>query len=145
MLKFYADSQKDIYVSTESGAISNSGPAEELNSSQEEADTVIILHAIHAHKRGSTIHIMSPDTDDFILSLHNVPNLGSNVAIYNRVGQKQRLIFLSDIYHAIGSEIAAALPAFHAFSVRSLQFHVSILSNIYVTLLFFLSYISFFM
>ena len=29
--------------------------------------------------------------------------------------------------------------------VRSLQFHVSILSNIYVTLLFFLSYISLFM
>ena len=31
------------------------------------------------------------------------------------------------------------------YYVRSLQFHVSILSNTYVTLLFFLSYISFFM
>ncbi len=38
-------------------------------SSQEEADTLMILHATHAAKDGFSVHIMSPDTDVLLLAL----------------------------------------------------------------------------
>jgi len=47
-----------------------------LRSSQEEADTKMILHAVDAASHGATeINIHSPDTDVFILSLIRYPQL----------------------------------------------------------------------
>ena len=78
--------------------------------SQEEADTLMILHAIHAAKDGSTVHIMSPDTDVLLLALRRVPMLGDNSVMIMGVGERHRVIMLKPIYDALGSNKANALP-----------------------------------
>lgn len=42
-----------------------------LQSNQEEADTLLILHAVSASRLASDVHIMSPDTDVFVLALQS--------------------------------------------------------------------------
>ena len=49
---------------------------DDLTSNQEEADTRIILHAIHAANRGANkIVVQSPDTDVLVLLLHHRPEI----------------------------------------------------------------------
>ncbi|KAG1673814.1 hypothetical protein GQR58_015421 [Nymphon striatum] len=56
-------------------------------SSQEEADTLMILHATHAAKDGFSVHIMSPDTDVLLLALRRVRRLlGDNSVMIMGVG-----------------------------------------------------------
>ena len=59
-----------------------------LRSSQEEADTKIILHAADAASHGATeININSPDTDVFILALRRYPQLCRDVNFVTGTGQ----------------------------------------------------------
>ena len=58
-----------------------------LRSTQEEADTKILLHAVDAAAHGATeINIHSPDTDVFILSLRRYPQLchKTNIRIFTK-------------------------------------------------------------
>ena len=88
-----------------------------LQSSQEEADTKMLLHALDATAHGATeIRIHSPDTDVFILSLRRYPDLCENVSFVTGMGQNHRLIKLGPIVQALGRAKTAALPAFHAIS-----------------------------
>ena len=74
-----------------------------LQSSQEEADTKILLHAVDATSDGATeIQLHSPDTNIFVLALRRYPN--------------RREIRLEPIVEALGQARTAALPAFHALS-----------------------------
>jgi len=50
-------------------------------STQEEADTLLIWHAVDAHRAGFTVHIYSQDTDVLLLALRRVPELGSEAAM----------------------------------------------------------------
>ena len=51
-----------------------------LESSQEEADTKLLLHAIDATTSGATsIDIISPDTDVFVLALRRFPELSEYI------------------------------------------------------------------
>ena len=87
-----------------------------LRSSQEEADTNIILHAVDAASGGATeITIHSLDTDVFVLSLR-YPLLCSNVRFVIVTGQRDRLINLKHVAQALGSTKVAALPGLHALS-----------------------------
>ena len=88
-----------------------------LQSSQEEADTKMILHAVDAVTQGATeVNIFSPDTDVFILSLRRYPELCGNVNFVTGSGQRQRVIKLQPIVQALGSVKISALPALHALS-----------------------------
>ena len=88
-----------------------------LRSSQEEADTKIILHAVDAASRGATeITIHSPDTDVFVLSLRRYPQLCSDVRFVTGTGQRHRVINLKHVVQALGSTKVAALPGLHALS-----------------------------
>ena len=58
-----------IVVSTQRGSVSNHGDVQELSTTQEEADTILILHALHTALSGADVHIMSPDTDVFVLAI----------------------------------------------------------------------------
>ena len=87
-----------------------------LRSTHEEADTKLILHAVHAADRGATrIRIFSPDTDVLVLAIRRQPMLPKNTAFVT-IGSKRREIFLKPIFEALGAKRAAALPAFHALS-----------------------------
>ena len=66
-----------------------------LRSTQEEADTKILLHAVDADAHGATeINIHSPDTDVFILSLRRYPQLCHETNFITGTGQRYRVIKL---------------------------------------------------
>ena len=66
--------RKDIVVAWSSECQATHRDVSHLESSQEEADTKLILHAVDAVGCGSTqINFFSPDTDLFILLLRRYP------------------------------------------------------------------------
>ena len=85
-------------------------------SSHEEADTLLILHAVYAHQDSEVIHIMSPDTDVFILALRRQPESGAGLSMIVGTTEGRRVVPLKQIYDAIGPDIANSLPGFHAFT-----------------------------
>ena len=88
-----------------------------LNSELEEADTKLLLHALDAKSSGATtLHIHSPDTDVFVLSLRRYPELCEDTSFVTGMGQKRRVIPLQTLVQALGEIKFAALPAFHAIS-----------------------------
>lgn len=88
-----------------------------LESSQEEADTKLLLHAIDATTSGATIiDIISPDFDVFVLSLRQFRELCENTSPVSGRGQRHRKVLLSPIVRALGPARTAALPGFHAWS-----------------------------
>ena len=88
-----------------------------FRSTQEEADTKLLLHAVDAAAHGATeINIYSPDTDVFILSLRRYPQLCHETNFITGTGQRHRVIKLQPIVHSICTHKIAALPALHALS-----------------------------
>ena len=116
VLEHYAASEKTCIVATSEGAQSTRGDVSRLSSNHEEADTMLILHAVYASENHQDVHIMSPDTDVFILALRRLPQLGPHTCVINGIGSKRKLVFLQPIYDALGSDVIAALPGFHAFT-----------------------------
>ncbi len=82
-----------------------------LSTSQEEADTILVLHGLDAAKRGLDVDIVSPDTVVFILALSRLPMLEKNPRIGTGIGTKKHKIQLKPVYNAIGPAIADALPS----------------------------------
>ena len=69
----------------------SSSSSSSVISNHEEADTMLILHAIYASENHQTVHIMSPDTDVLILDLRTLPQLGPHTCVINRIGAKSSL------------------------------------------------------
>jgi len=104
-------------VTSRQEVLSNSMDVAHLCSSQEEADTRLILHSLDAVRRGATeLYIQSSDTDVFILAIHHYHQLCRKTYFVTGVGNKKRVISLGPIVNALGDEKAEALPGFHAFS-----------------------------
>ena len=88
-----------------------------IKSSQEEADTKIILHALDAATHGATeINIHSPDTDVLVLALRRYPELCNDVNFSTGTGLRHRVTKLKSAVQALGNLMVAALPDLHAFS-----------------------------
>ena len=85
-------------------------------STQEEANTLMILHAVEAARAGSIVHIYSQDTDVFLLVLRRVPLLGEKAALLMGTGDRYRLVLLKLIYDSLGEEKAKALCKWHALT-----------------------------
>ena len=111
----YLGSQKTCVVSTTKGISSAKPGFEHLQTSQEEADTILILHALNAKERGKNVCIFSPDADVLILALSCAEKLGDTVVIIGKKGNKRNIpIDLLD--HKLGNLKAKALLGFHAFT-----------------------------
>jgi len=117
ILKDRKESEK-IYVTTLSEECkSNKLILDHLNSTQEEADTRMLLHALDASQRGATsICIQSPDTDVLVLALWCYKDLCPATSMLVGTGGLRRTIDLGPIYDALGSQKASALPGFHVLS-----------------------------
>ena len=92
---------------------------EELNCTQEEADTKIIFHYLHiaAHSPDDSAKIVrSSDTDVFVLLLHFTQEFQQKILFDTGVGNKRCLIDVQDVIREVGKEMCLALPVLYAFS-----------------------------
>ncbi|KAG0711912.1 hypothetical protein GWK47_019569 [Chionoecetes opilio] len=85
-------------------------------STQEEADTLMILHAVEVAAAGAIVHIYTQDTDVLLLALRRVPQLGRNSVLIMGTGDRRRTVLLQPIYDALGPSKAAALINWHALT-----------------------------
>ena len=89
----------------------------ELKSTQEEADTRMLLHALHASEVGyKTIVISAEDTDVLILSLAFKKDISAT--LFQKCGTQSRTRFLDigKIVQSVGYGVTDALLGLHAFS-----------------------------
>lgn len=98
---------------------------QDLFSSQEEADTCLILHAIHfSSSFNCIIHVIvrSDDTDVLVLTLYYVSKgmLGSSVYIHaghaTQVTDRHRYIPINTIVENVGHHLCENLPAAHTLT-----------------------------
>jgi len=82
-------------------------------STQEEADTIMVLHAIEIASAAGTVHICMQDIDVLLLALRRVPQLGKNSTLVMGTAEHRRTVLLQPIYDALGSEKSAALINFN--------------------------------
>ena len=93
------------------------GQVQELQSSHEEADTRIFLHANHASKSGyKAIVVISEDTDVLVLSLFATYKI--QTPIYQKCGSRSRSVYtdVSKVASSLGKDVCNALIGLHAFT-----------------------------
>ena len=88
----------------------------ELVSTQEEADTRILLHAKHASNNYSAIVVVAEDTDVFILCLAFQSKI--NCAMYIKCGSATRIRYIDvqKVADAIGQNVCASLLGLQAYT-----------------------------
>ena len=84
-----------------------------LWSSHEEADTRMILHAKYAARTDRRLVIQSPHTDVLILSVSQFRSLGCP-ELWFRLKDREQMIPVHHIAHALGEELYWSLLGFHA-------------------------------
>ena len=88
-------------LSSEDGITTDATPLPNLASSQEEADTLIILHSLNADQKAAnedaSIVIHSPDTDVFILLLAFCQKFCHPLYFDTGVGNKRRIIHIQSL------------------------------------------------
>ena len=89
---------------------------DELKTSQEEADTRILLHAKHASPDVSSVVIVAEDTDVFILSLAFHDTISCNIFIKCGTKTRTRYIDVSKVAISVGKDVCHSLPGMHAFT-----------------------------
>ena len=90
-----------------------------LFSSQEEADTRIILHCLHVKEQNTdvrTIIVRSPDTDVLVLLVKYWTQIGCSILVDTGTGNKRRLVDIESIVKKQGVDICSVLPAIHCFT-----------------------------
>ena len=90
---------------------------DDLRSSQQEADTQILLHAKHASGQGYTsVIVVSEDTDVFVLLIAFAK--GIPASLYQKRGTSTRVRYMDirKLRAVLGDKLSHALIAFHAFT-----------------------------
>ena len=88
-----------------------------LESSHEEADTRLILHAAHAGNSGySHVIIKSPDTDVAVLAAAHCAQINGTVLFLTGTKQRRRYVNISKVSAALGQNVCHALPGFHSLT-----------------------------
>ncbi len=88
----------------------------ELFCDHEEADTRLILHALHASQLHLNVIIRSPDTDVFIILLSASSHVDSRLLFETGVKEKARIIDITCLASQLGDNQCKALIGFHAFT-----------------------------
>ena len=114
VLSYNTDSPK-LVITSSSGYTRSNGSIEFEDNNNEEADTLMIHHAVLSSRRNpanARIVIFSPDTDVLVLAVANHHLLLRNTSVSMVSG----VIDLEPIARALGRQMANALPVLHAFS-----------------------------
>ena len=91
----------------------------ELYSTQEEADTRMVLHAIHLSQNHNTIIVKSDDTDVLVLLIYYASQQlleTASISMHAGHGDRQRYIPVSAILEKLGVALCESLPACHALT-----------------------------
>ena len=114
---------RHLFTTTEESCVEisadNFRPREDLTSTQEEADTRLLLHASHAARNGfKAIVISSEDTDVFVLCLAFRDFVPATMYLIMKCGTQTRTRFVSitNVFERHGSRICKCLPGLHAFT-----------------------------
>lgn len=116
---YYVLGEMCYRLTSHDGEIVDVFPDNALFSSQEEADTRIILHCMHIRDTEpdkTTILVRSPDTDVMVLLMKYSRQISRPVLFDTGVGNRRRLLSVDDIVHQKGENICAILPAFHCLT-----------------------------
>ena len=111
--------EKCVRLTSVDGQKSLSEEVHELCSTQEEADTKIILHCLHVAANSAdaaTITVRSSDTDGFVLLLKFSQSIKQRILFDTGAGNKRRLVDLKNVILENGNDICAVLPAVHAYT-----------------------------
>ena len=111
-----------LYISTDNKCVcvtmSSVSSEESLKSDQEEADTKVILHCLHAMKENPdlTVTLQSPsgDTDIFILAVCLLQEYKNAIYLDDGSGRSRRIIWLGNI--DLEDNITKFLIGFHALT-----------------------------
>ena len=89
-----------------------------LTHDHEEADTLILLHALDVCTRDpfSQVDIFSPDTDVFLLLIHKHDSLCADTNFVTGGKEDQKYTPIGKCYEILGPELCAALVGFHVFT-----------------------------
>ena len=89
----------------------------DLKSSQEEADTWILLHAKHAPDQGYTsVIVVSEDTDVFVLLIAFAKEIPAFLYQKRGISTRVRYMDIRKLMAVLGDKLSQALIAFHAFT-----------------------------
>jgi len=86
-----------------------------LTHSQEEEDTLRILHAVSVPHETELV-VSSPDTDVLLLLVHMYPHLPVSTVFLAEKGKLKRTISVCNIYNNLGQKRASALLGFHGLT-----------------------------
>ena len=91
---------------------------DELKSTQEETDSRMILYCEYGRsERYRYLRIKIPDTDVFFILLHYALRMeNTTILFYTGIGNKKRLINVSEMAQEYGQEYCSSLLGMHAFS-----------------------------
>ena len=112
---------KVLFVTCESDCYGITSQAanivEELNSTQEEANTRLILHAAHAARSGyKAVVVASEDTDVFLLCLAFKCFIPASMHAKCGTQTRTRYVSISSVVGAVGGELCKCLIGMHAFT-----------------------------
>jgi hypothetical protein len=89
---------------------------EELCSDHEEADTRMIVHAVHASGSYPTVIIKSPDTDVLLIALNACLDINADIMFETGAGTGRRIISLAKIRQCLGDQWCCSLIGLHAMT-----------------------------
>ena len=109
---------KAYQLTSTDGQTTNAEELPQLESSQEETDSRVILYVNYARsQRYDFVRVKSPDSDVFFILLHYAASVdGITILFDTGTGNKQRLINVSKITADFGQEKSTALIALNAYS-----------------------------
>jgi hypothetical protein len=114
---FFVSCEECVTLTSTDGITVECIPVPSLSSSQEEADTRILLHCFHvATSSTADIIVRSPDTDVFMLLLYYGNQLQQNVYFDTGVSNKRRILDITFLINLHGAQMCSALLALHVFS-----------------------------
>ena len=99
---------------SENGAVAEE--IQELQCDQEEADTRMLLHALHASRNHENIVIKILDTDVFVTALYLKWFLALSLFLETGTRDTYRNLSIDAIAIAIGRDVCMALPGLHALT-----------------------------
>ena len=89
----------------------------ELQSSQDETDTRVVLYCNYAADNGyEYVKVCSPDSDIFFILLYYAADLGIRILFDTGTGNKMRLLDITKLAKDCTPVYCAALLAMHAFT-----------------------------